>query len=257
MPGVFAAVHQVGHDRAVAGHEGGAVAGEVGLFAQRIDRQQALVGASGDPRGPGCWGPARRRAGRPIRPSRVRRSIRPRRPRRRVPGPGRTILFSDAASRTLPVGLAGELTQTSRTRDRVAASSSSRSSAATCSAPGEGGPDVVGGVRDGGADDDVARLEAEQERQPGHEFLGPDRGHHVLRVQPGDAAAAAEPVRDRFPQRRGAVHRGVAGGVRRSRGAPPGPAPGVSSTGVPMERLAVPPGCSAARARYGAMASHG
>ena len=111
------------------------------------------------------------------------------------------------------MGLAGEFTQTSRTRARVAASSSSRSSAATCSAPAKRGADVVGGVRDRGTDDDVARLQAQQERQPGHEFLGPDGGHDVLRVQPGHAAAAVEPARDRLAQRRRAVDRGVAGGV--------------------------------------------
>ena len=50
--------------------------------------------------------------------------------------------------------------------------------------------------------DDVARVDADQEREERHQFFRTDSRQHLVDAQPCDAAAAGVPVDDRFAERR-------------------------------------------------------
>ncbi|GAP57608.1 hypothetical protein AHiyo1_04910 [Arthrobacter sp. Hiyo1] len=77
----------------------------------------------------------------------------------------------------------------------------------------EHGADVVGRVRHSGTDHDVACAQSQQERQPGHQFLGADGRQDVPRIDSRDPAAAGEPVGYGLAKSFRAVDRRVTMGV--------------------------------------------
>ncbi len=95
--------------------------------------------------------------------------------------------------------------------------------------------------------DDVARAEAEQERQQRDELLRADRRQDVRGRQPGHAAAPGVPVDDRLAESGRADRLRVGVGIRR-RGERLGRRPrACGSTGEPIDRSTMPSGWALAR----------
>ena len=160
----------------------GAVAGQVGPLGQRVHREQAVVARRRRPRVRAPTAAVRL----PL-PRRARGSTRRRPPPRRARGPRRRPCAGGRPAARRPVGLAGEFSQTQA--DPLAARATVRRVRGDAGGAGQPGADLVRRVGHLGVHDDVARPEAEQRRQPGHQLLGADRRQHRGRVDAGDPAA--------------------------------------------------------------------
>ena len=202
---VLAGVDQGRHELRIPRGERGAVAGEVGLLGQRVDAQQARQVAAGDLVGQdaGHDGPVPRvpaELGVALVPAHhgahgtggVDRAAQRRRVQHGAGGVGRRVGPHEAHP----------LTHLGRQRVEVVRGHGLR--------PGQQRAHRIGGVGGLGVDDDVACTQPEQRGQPRDELLGPDRGHHGRRVQPGHPAAPGVPVDDRAAQGVRAVRRRVA-----------------------------------------------
>ena len=195
---------------AVAGHEGGAVAGDVALLGQGVDGQQALVAAPADAR----VEDARDRAGRRVlAPVELGVALVTGHDHTVLPGPGHHL--GEVLDRQhLTGGVAGAV-DPQQLRRATGGQRAQRREAQHR----QGGrardarAHVVRRVGHLGEGDDVTGTDPEQGRQPGHQLLAADRRQHPVGVDPGDAATAGEPGGDGLAQHRGAPRLGVAGGV--------------------------------------------
>ena len=191
---------QLGHQGLVAGHEPGAVAGQVGALGQRVQGQQtgqvaagdrrvqdrdrlgvpaelavALVGGDDRPLRPGPVDPAAQLGGVQDLPGRVGRRVEPDQGRSLVHG-GRVVGSQDAAA-------------------------------------GDPGTDLVRRVGHGREHDQVIGSQPQQGRQPGHQLLGADDGQRRGRGQPCRSPPRRQVGRYRLPQGAGTGGEGVAGTV--------------------------------------------
>ena len=210
--GVLAAVDNVRHELGGAGHEGGAVAGQVRLLGQRVDGQQAGEVA--------------------VAHSRIQDGGHRLTAAGLVPGAPTELRVALVRGHhgTDFAGLRHDVAQLLHSADRAirvgrGVHPNQLHAAAGVGVQlvqavgghgfgaGEAGTHVIGGVGDARVHDHVAGAQAQQEGQPGYELLRADRGHDGLRVQALHAAAALKPFGDGLAQGGGAVGGRVAGGV--------------------------------------------
>ena len=247
MPACLRTSSSRGDQRRVAGHEGGAVAGEVGLLGQRVDGEQALVRCPRRRAGRGCSGPSR--APRP-RASRARRSTRrwPR-PRRAARAQATTlaqVLDAAAPGRSGCRGVEPQQLrratggQRAQRREAVGTAAGSRRRCARRRR--------TSGRRPRGWTTTSPAPSPSRVGSQATSSLRPIVGSTPSGSTPGHPATAGEPGGDRLAQRRACRRSAGSRGRRRPSASASWTTSGVGSTGVPTERSTMPSGCANAPA---------